>query len=225
MISTHRAIVERVLLPNFFPAEHTMAMPAIERRWTAADVRELTREDQPWPRYELIDGELFVTPAPRDAHEHAITELLLLLYPYVAQREFGVVKQSPCDIPIKDETIVQPDLFVVPVRQRADGTRLRWPETLYMLLVVEVLSPSSLRTDRVTKRDLYLDHGVAEYWIVDLDAEVIERWTPSQNSPQLLRDAITWTPLGDDGLTIDLSAYFKRVVTQNRLFQQWREKK
>lgn len=224
MMGSHHVIVVRDHLPNFLPAEHTMAMPAIERRWTAADVRELIREDQPWPRYELIHGELLVTPAPRDPHEHAITELLLLLHPFVAQREFGVVKQSPCDILIKAETIVQPDLFVVPAYQRADGTPLLWPDELYMLLVVEVLSPSSLRTDRVMKRDLYLDNGVAEYWIVDLDADVIERWRPSQHSPQLLRETVTWTPFGDAALTIDLPAYFERVAANNRLFQQWREK-
>lgn len=45
-----------------------MAMSAMQRRWTADSVRELSRDDDAWPRYELIDGELVVTPAPRDAH-------------------------------------------------------------------------------------------------------------------------------------------------------------
>jgi len=59
-----------------------MAMP-LSRQWTAADVRALTREDRPWPRYELINGELIVTPAPRGAHQMAASEILVLLHPYL----------------------------------------------------------------------------------------------------------------------------------------------
>lgn len=63
------------LLPKLVYAEQTMAMPAMRRRHTADDVRALTHEDRPWPRYEVIDGELLVTPAPRVAHQLVCTEL------------------------------------------------------------------------------------------------------------------------------------------------------
>ncbi len=199
-----------------------MAMPAIQRRWTADAVRELMREDRPWPRYELIDGELLVTPAPRDAHQFACQELWRQLNEFLARVPVGVAMLSPSDVPIPPDNIVQPDVYVIPVRRNADGQPIDWPSGTYLLLTAEVLSLSSLRTDRVTKRDLYLNHGVAEYWIVDLDARVIERWRPTQETPVLYRESITWTPRDGESVTLDLPAYFDRVRHHERLTNDWR---
>ena len=85
-----------------------------------------------------------------------------------------------------------------------------------------MLSRSSLRTDRVTKRDLYLNNGVAEHWIVDLDERVVERWRPTQETPERCRETITWTPRDGERLTIELPAYFDRVLTNERLTNDWR---
>ena len=60
-----------------------MGMPATARRWTVDEVREMQDEERPWPRYELIEGELLVTPSPVRAHQRAVAKLLLLLGPYV----------------------------------------------------------------------------------------------------------------------------------------------
>lgn len=65
-----------------------------------------------------------------------------------------------------------------------------------LLLAAEVLSPSSLHQDRVTKRDFYLAHRVEQYWVVDPDARVFERWTPEQERPDIVRDQLTWAPEG-----------------------------
>ena len=192
-------------------------MPAIRRRWTAADVRALTSEERAWPRYELIDGELLVTPAPRTAHQYAVTEMLHVLYQYLEAVPVGSVLMSPSDLELAPDTITQPDVFVVPLDTVLRGDVMQWPDVKSLLLAVEILSPSSLRTDRTTKRDFYLSHGVEEYWIVDLEARVVERWRPVSETPEILRDRIVWTPRGVEALTIDLPAWFLRVDRKSRL--------
>ena len=188
-----------------------MAMPAIRRRWTAADVRELTREYRAWPRYELIDGELLVTPAPRNVHQLAVSELLVLVHAYLQKVPVGIAAHSPWDLELKPDTVVQPDVFVIPA-DTPNAREIRdWTDATSLLLAVEVLSPSSIRTDRITKRDFYLANGVEEYWIIDLDARVFERWCASSETPEVLRDQITWSPAGRDPLTIELPDWFARI--------------
>lgn len=188
-----------------------MAMPAIRRRWTAADVRELTVEDRAWPRYELIGDELLVTPAPRNAHQIAVTELWRELDRYLETTPAGLALTSPSDLELKEGTVVQPDVFVIPGDAPFAGGPWEWADVKSLLLAVEILSPSSLHTDRTTKRDFYLANGVEEYWIVDLEARVFERWRPSSETPEILRDRILWSPRDFEPLAIDLPAWFARV--------------
>lgn len=200
----------RPLLPDSSFREHTMVM-SITRHWTTADVRALTREDRPWPRYELIDGELLVTPAPRGPHQVAAFELCRVLATYLDRDPIGLAVMSPSDLELKRGTITQPDVFVIPAGIGIAGVTPEWADVTSLLLAVEVLSPSSLRTDRVVKRDFYLANGVAEYWIVDLDERLIERWTPAQETPVLCQGTIIWTPLDREPLVIDLDALFDRI--------------
>ncbi len=186
-------------------------MPAIRRRWTAADVRELTVEDRPWPRYELIDDELLVTPAPRNKHQIAVGDLLIVLDRYLEATPVGLVLISPSDLELKEGTVVQPDVLVIPADAPFAGGPWEWADVKSLLLAVEILSPSSLHTDRTTKRDFYLANGVEEYWIIDLEARVFERWRPSSETPEILRDRILWTPRGQAPLAIDLPAWFAQV--------------
>jgi Uma2 family endonuclease len=207
------AIISDAPLPTSSRSEQTMAMP-VTRHWTTADVRALMREDRAWPRYELIDGELIVTPAPRTPHQVAVSEFHVLLHGYLQQNGLGVVITAPYDLELKPATITQPDVFVMPNYSAFDDDELEVAEATdvrELLLAIEVLSPSSIRIDRVVKRDFYLANGVMDYWIVDLDARVVERWRPTQERPELLRDAIEWAPAGRDPLHIDLLALFDRV--------------
>ena len=90
-----------------------------------------------------------------------------------------------------------------------------------LLVAVEVLSPASLRTDRVTKRDFYMESGVAEYWIVDLEARIFECWFPTTNTPQVESTEMSWRPAGSSiALPIALPAYFDSVAQQS----QWARK-
>ena len=187
-----------------------MGMPAHARRWTAAEVRELTDDQRHWPRYELIDGELLVTPAPRPVHQIAVGLMFRAIADYVDTQRLGLTLTSPSDLELEEDTVTQPDVFVVPrVYSHESGPFREWSQVRGLLLAVEVLSPSSIRTDRVTKREFYLRVGVPEYWIVDLDARVVERWQPAAESPELLRDHLEWQPNGSsEPMQIDLIALF-----------------
>jgi len=80
------------------------------------------------------------------------------------------------------------------------------------LLIAVVLSPATARYDRVTKRRRYQASGVATYWIVDLDARVVERWRPESASPTIIEAEVEWQPDPSvPPLCIDLTAYFKSV--------------
>jgi len=194
-------------LPISPRAEQTMAMPAMRRRWTPEHVRRLIDESRAWPRYELIDGELLVTPAPGHPHQLAVGELHLLLAPYVEREGLGLTLLSPSDVELRPDTITQPDLYVLSAG----------PDEK-LLLTIEVISPSSIRTDRVTKRDFYMESGVAEYWVVDLDARMVERWTPHQETPLVERSTLTWQPHGSASpLEIELSLLFDRVSLKSEI--------
>jgi Uma2 family endonuclease len=198
------------------PAEQTMVMPVI-RQWTTAEVRALIREDRAWPRYELLDGELLVTPAPHWSHQYAALEFAVLLYAFLAQEPIGSALISPADLELKPGTVTQPDVFVVPARTTLGHEPQDWPDVRGLLLAIEILSPSSLRNDRVLKRDFYLANGVHEYWIVDVEARVLERWRPAQDTAELLCDAVEWAPSSArSSLTIDLPALFDRVEAKVR---------
>jgi Uma2 family endonuclease len=166
-----------------------MGMPHTAERWTAERVRALPADGN---RYEVIAGELFVTPAPSFDHQDAVLQILRPIQDYVARTGAGYPAISPADIEFDDETLVQPDLFVVPL---IDGRRpRRWSDITGLLLAVEVLSPSTARADRTVKRRLFQRAGVPEYWIVDVEARLVERWRPGDARPEIVTDALAWQP-------------------------------
>ncbi|HEU4588383.1 MAG TPA: Uma2 family endonuclease [Gemmatimonadales bacterium] len=185
-----------------------MAMPRPIADWTAAQVRALPDDGN---RYEVVDGELLVTPAPVLLHQRAVRELYDRLRQIVTAHRIGSVLFSPADIELDERTLVQPDLFVAPL---VEGREPRsWPEIHTLLLAIEVLSPSTARADRNVKRRRYQRHGVAEYWIVDLDARLIERWRPADERPEILAEQLEWRPSGDaPPLTLDLVELFADVL-------------
>ena len=188
-------------------------MPAIRRHWTTADVRALMDESRPWPRYELIDGELLVTPSPGRPHQLAVTEIVVLLHQYLHTQPIGVAFVSPADLELRPGTITQPDAFIVPVGNQvtADGED-QWSDVRFLLLAIEVISPSSIHTDRVTKREYYMDVGVPDYFIVDLSARIVEWWSPDRDTPRVLRDSLVWHPdRAEQPLTVSLPELFDDI--------------
>ncbi len=183
-------------------------MPSVRRDWTVADVHALPDDGQ---RYEVIDGELFVTPAPSFRHQDAAATLYAILREYLKRESVGYAFIAPADVIFSNKRGVQPDIFVTPL---VAGRRPEhFDDVKRLLLAAEILSPSSARADRVAKRTLYRDERVPAYWIVDLDARAVERSTPDEPRPEILIDRLDWWPEGaSEPLIIDLSSYFGSVL-------------
>lgn len=136
--------------------------------------RELTRADleavpDDGHRYELIDGVLVVSPAPRVRHQDAVVNLLLVLH--AAVPDDLKVLFAPVDVVLADNTVIQPDLVVAP---RTAFTEADLPTA--PLLAVEVLSPSTRGVDLLLKKDRLARAGCPHYWVVDPDVPSVIAW-------------------------------------------------
>lgn len=187
-----------------------MGMVETARDWTVERWRELPADGN---RYELVDGQLLVTPSPALPHQRAAFELARLIADYVERLRIGLTVIAPADVYYDDRTVVEPDIFVAPL---VEGRSPRsYDEVGGLLLAVEVISPSTARADRITKRRLYQRERVPEYWIVDLDARVVERWRPGDDRPELLSERIDWQPAAElSPLSVSLPAYFRKVLQE-----------
>ena len=182
-----------------------MGMP-VPLYYTAEMVRAFPDDGR---RYEVVAGELLVTPAPRFWHQHLVGRLSLALGTYLLDQPAGVLVHSPADISWGPDVLVQPDLFVVPLDQ---ARTLEWTAMRDLLLVVEVLSPSTVRADRFVKRCRYQEAGVPLYWIVDGDARQVEVWTPTDRFPCIERAALQWAPAGAvSPFHLDLADLFRPI--------------
>ena len=139
-----------------------MGMPHASTGWTAERVRAIPDDGN---RYELIDGVLVVTPAPRGLHQLAVWELGMRLRGWLRGTGIAELLGSPADI---------------------------------------ALGENEMRR--------YQRAGIPEYWIVDLDARLIERWRPDEARPEVLTDRLIWEPTpGQDALEVDVAAFFATV--------------
>ena len=172
--------------------------------YTADMVRALPDDGK---RYETVHGELLVTPAPRAWHQEVLQRLNRRLVDFLAESAVGHLFLSPADISWSHDTLVQPDLFVVDLEE---ARTMEWTEMQTLLLVIEVLSPTTARYDRFTKRRLYQEVHIPAYWIVDPDTRSVEVWTPQDELPLVERERAVWRPTGAaDGLTVNLEELFR----------------
>lgn len=142
-------------------------------------------------RYEVVYGELLVTPSPRPWHQIVVHRLSVALDKYLEREPAGLVLSSPADISWGPDVLVQPDVFVVPTDE---ARTLTWSRMRTLLLVAEVLSLSSIEGDRFLKRLRYREAGVPLYWVVDGDERTVEVWTPADDFPTLERERLQWRP-------------------------------
>jgi Uma2 family endonuclease len=198
-------------LPPPFAAEQIVAMPAQRaprRRWTEEEFYAARDAAPAGERWELVDGDVLVTPSPHWMHQRIVVRLTVLLDAYVRTHALGEVFASPLDVKLEPGLVLQPDVLVVPageLRNRADIVR-------HLLLALEVTSPSSARHDRVTKRPRYQRNRVPEYWIVDETSQTVERWRPDDERPELLAEQLVWHPVGArEPLVLELGTFFADV--------------
>ena len=123
-------------------------------------------------RYEVLDGELYVTPAPSPLHQRLSKRLQRRLEDYFEARGLGEVFNAPIDLILARYDIVEPDLVIVAEPAQISQRGIEGVP----LLVAEVLSPSTRAQDRGIKMQRYGALGIPHYWIVDPDAETIECW-------------------------------------------------
>jgi Uma2 family endonuclease len=175
------------------------------KRWTVADVQALPYDE--WTRYEIIDGELFVSTAPGDRHQGACTRCTVALSVWNDRTGLGVVLAGPGLVFSKHDAVIPDVIWASRARlatiERAD--RLHGaPE-----LAVEVLSPgaANVRRDREIKLQLYSNWGVNEYWIVDWRTQTVEIYRRRDGQLELVatlgaKDELTSPLLPGFGLVI-----------------------
>ena len=175
--------------------------------YTADMVRALPDDDH---RYEVVHGELLVSPAPRPWHEEVAGRLYEIVRAYLRAHPVGHAYGSRSDLSWGlSDVLVSPDLFVVPLDE---ARQLDWLILRTVLLAAEVLSPSSLRSDRFTKRRLYQERGVPLYWVVDSDAQFVEVWRPEDDFPGVERERLLWQPAGASApFTLELAELFRAI--------------
>jgi Uma2 family endonuclease len=201
-----RAIVTDVLLPHIQRRAYPVVMPTPRADWTVELVHELPDDGN---RYEVLDGVLLVSPAPSLMHQRAVGRLYAILLPYVPSVGLEVLV-APAAVTWSERTELQPDVLALPLLN--GKLAQRFEDVGVLGLAVEVLSPSTVRTDRFTKRREYQRRGVPEYWIVDPASRSVERWRPRDEDPEILLETLLWQPNPDTpALTIDLQAYFRAV--------------
>jgi Uma2 family endonuclease len=178
-----------------------MHMATDTKRWTLDEVHSLPDDGN---KYELVHGELFVTPPPSDDHETILALLTRALDPYVAANGLGMVYRPRAVVRFEGSE-VEPDLMV---RARRPKLSKDWDEAPTPILVVEVLSGSTRRRDQVQKRAFYLEVGVAEYWIVDPERREIRVVRRGEDDVVATRE-LTWSPAGTRApLVLGVAALF-----------------
>ncbi|MGH9383359.1 MAG: Uma2 family endonuclease [Vicinamibacterales bacterium] len=139
----------------------------LPRRATYEDYRQFPDDGK---RYEILDGEIYMTPSPSPRHQYVSKRLQRILERYFEDRLGYQVFNSPLDVILADDDIVQPDLLVVADRPQISARGIEGAP----IVLIEILSPSRPAYDRLTKARRYAARGVPHYWIVDPEARTVE---------------------------------------------------
>lgn len=162
------------------------------------------------PRYQLIEGDFVMAPSPRKSHQEISGGIYVLLLEHIKRDRKGAVMIAPFDVYLDDHNVYQPDvLFISSAREKKilldDGVHGA-PD-----LVVEVLSPSTARLDKDSKRRVYARHGVSEMWLIDPELRTVQIYRFKENAER----PVAYLEMGDTlttpllpGLTVNLNSVF-----------------
>jgi Uma2 family endonuclease len=160
-------------------------------------------------RYELLHGELLVNPAPGMIHQRVLRRLQRQLEDFFHPRSIGEVFLAPFDVILSPHDVFEPDLLVVSDHSRLSDRGVEGPPAL----VVEILSPSTRKTDRGIKFRRYAELGVPHYWVVDPADERVECYRLIGGAYCVIADARGSTSIRHpdwEGLVLDLSALWNQ---------------
>ena len=182
-------------------------IPPGKIRLTYDDYLELPDDGK---RYEIIDGELHVTPAPTPRHQRISRKVQWELMAALEKKGQGEVFDAPVDVLFDDENLAQPDLIYIPKRRSGIVGEKNIQGAPY--LVVEILSPSTRRRDVLVKSALYARFEVPFYWIVDPDIDQIEVFQLQGNAYERIAAASSpqvFEPPGLEGVQLPLKEIFE----------------
>lgn len=157
-------------------------------------------------RYEILDGELAVTPAPSPEHQRVSLNLTLVLGNHVRAVKLGHLYCAPIDLILAPTTVLQPDLAFISIERQGIVTARGIEGSPD--LIIEILSAGTARTDRTTKAHLYARYGIRHYWIVDPESRTLEAYSLAAETYRLdhhLSGSAEFTPALFPGLTIRLA--------------------
>jgi Uma2 family endonuclease len=155
----------------------SMALPAQQKRTFTYQDYLMIPDDQ---RYELIEGELIMTPSPAPYHQWLLKNIAFDLEKFIREKKTGKIFYAPCDVYLDNENVLQPDiLYISKKRINIIGKKniQGAPD-----LVIEILSESTAYRDMVKKKKLYARFGVKEYWLVDPGEKTVEIYLLENNS-------------------------------------------
>jgi Uma2 family endonuclease len=180
-------------------------MKQANSKFTYSDYAQLP-DDQ---RYELVEGDFLLAPAPNLRHQRILRELELAIGNYLRSHPVGEIFFSPCDVVLSEINVVQPDLIFVSSERKGILTEANIQGSPD--LVVEILSPSTGHRDRGIKQNLYAKYGIREYWIIDPEYKNVEvlSWTETGYRIQAVvpKECMLKSSLFPD-LSINLSEIF-----------------
>ncbi len=159
-----------------------MTSPGLKTKLEYSDYVHIPSDGK---RYELLEGDLHVTPAPSPLHQRVSKRLQRVLEAYFEDAGRGEVFNAPIDVILTNQDVVQPDLVLVTNAEQISQRGIEGPP----LLLVEVLSPSTREYDRTAKASRYAILGVVHYWIVDPEVQVLECYRSAGKTFELIVQA------------------------------------
>ena len=161
------------------------------------------------PYYQLVEGELFMSPSPERYHQDISRNIEFLLLKYLEEHPIGKIYDAPLDVYLSKHNVVQPDIFFV-AKERYEILTAAGAAGA-PTLVIEILSPSNRQLDLENKRKVYARCGVEELWIIDPEDHSLALYRLQENAENsvIYREPSTFSSTVFTGLEISLTEIFR----------------